>query len=179
MSRQVTGKNPMKTEFTLNGKPITVEAPESLSLLRLLREQLGLTGTKCGCDSGDCGVCATLFDGKLVYSCLVNVSRLEGHQVTTIEGMQSPDGELSDLQEAFLRHGAVQCGYCIPSMILAGEALLRQKPYPTRSEIREGISSVLCRCTGYQQIIDAIEETAHQRQGKLKKQVERSMESAK
>lgn len=169
----------MKTEFTLNGKPTTVEAPESMSLLSLLREQLGLTGTKCGCDTGDCGVCAILFDGKLVYSCLVTVSRLEGHQVTTIEGMQSLDGELSDLQEAFLRHGAVQCGYCIPSMILAGEALLRQNPAPTRSEIREGISRVLCRCTGYQQIIDAIEETAHQRHGKPRKQVERSMESAK
>ena len=169
----------MKTEFTLNGKPTTVEAPESMSLLSLLREQLGLTGTKCGCDTGDCGVCAILFDGKLVYSCLVTVSRLEGHQVTTIEGIQSPDGELSDLQEAFLRHGAVQCGYCIPSMILAGESLLRQNPDPTRGEIREGISRVLCRCTGYQQIIDAIEETAHQRHGKPRKQLERSMESAK
>lgn len=168
----------MKTEFILNGQSTEVEAPDSMSLLSLLREQLGLTGTKCGCDTGDCGVCSVLFDGKLMYSCLIPVSKLEGHQVITIEGMQNPDGVLSDIQEAFLRHGAVQCGYCIPSMILAGEALLRQNPDPTRSEIREGISSVLCRCTGYQQVIDAIEETAQLRQGKPKNQVEKSMESA-
>lgn len=168
----------MKTEFILNGQSTEVEAPDSMSLLSLLREQLGLTGTKCGCDTGDCGVCSVLFDGKLMYSCLIPVSKLEGHQVITIEGMQNPDGVLSDIQEAFLRHGAVQCGYCIPSMILAGEALLRQNPDPTRSEIREGISSVLCRCTGYQQVIDAIEETAQLRQGKPKNQVEKNMESA-
>jgi aerobic-type carbon monoxide dehydrogenase small subunit (CoxS/CutS family) len=170
--------NLMKTEFLLNGKPTKVDAPGSMSLLKLLREQLGLTGTKCGCDTGDCGVCAILLDGKLVNSCLIPVSQLEGHQVITIEGMQTPDGGLTDLQESFLRNGAVQCGYCIPSMILAGEALLLQNPNPTRGEIREGISSVLCRCTGYQQIIDAIEETAHLRRAKPKNQAEKDMESA-
>jgi aerobic carbon-monoxide dehydrogenase small subunit len=168
----------MKIEFILNGKPTKVDAPDSMNLLNLLREQLGLTGTKCGCDTGDCGVCAILLDKRLVYSCLVPVSQLEGHQVITIEGMQTPDGRLSDLQESFLRNGAVQCGYCIPSMILAGEALLLQNADPTRAEIREGISGVLCRCTGYQQIIDAIEETALIRKAKLKNQPEKDMESA-
>jgi carbon-monoxide dehydrogenase small subunit len=167
----------MKIEFILNGKPTQVDAPNNLSLLSLLREQLGLTGTKCGCDTGDCGVCAILFDGKLINSCLVPVSILEGHQVITIEGLQSTDGGLTDLQEAFLRHGAVQCGYCIPSMILAGEALLLKNPAPSRDEIRTGISSVLCRCTGYHQIIDAIEDTARLRQGNLQKQSLKSMEN--
>jgi carbon-monoxide dehydrogenase small subunit len=154
----------MSIEFLLNGKSTRIETTNNANLLGLLREDLGLTGTKCGCDTGDCGVCAILLDGKLVYSCLVPVSRLEGHQVITIEGIHNPAGGLSDMQEAFLRHGAVQCGYCIPAMILAGEALLRKNPDPKRSEIREGISGVLCRCTGYQQIIDAIEETARARQ---------------
>jgi aerobic-type carbon monoxide dehydrogenase small subunit (CoxS/CutS family) len=154
----------MSIEFLLNGKSTRVETTNNINLLGLLREELGLTGTKCGCDTGDCGVCAILLDGRLVYSCLVPVSKLEGHQVITIEGIHNPDGGLSDLQEAFLRHGAVQCGYCIPAMILAGEALLRKNLDPKRSEIREGISGVLCRCTGYQQIVDAIEETARNRQ---------------
>ncbi|MFZ1042791.1 MAG: (2Fe-2S)-binding protein [Anaerolineales bacterium] len=168
----------MKIEFILNGRPTKVDAPEGMNLLNLLREQLGLTGTKCGCDTGDCGVCAILLDKRLVYSCLVPVSHLEGHQVITIEGMQTPNGRLSDLQESFLRNGAVQCGYCIPSMILAGEALLLKNPNPSRDEIREAISNVLCRCTGYQQIIDAIEETALMRKTKLKNLPEKDMESA-
>ena len=156
----------MKIQFVLNGTPTVVEAPDGLTLLELLREELGLTGTKCGCDTGDCGVCGILFDGKLVNSCLIPIARLAGHEVMTIEGLQGPDGRLSDLQKSFLAHGAVQCGYCIPSMILAGEALLHENPNPTRAEIRAGISSVLCRCTGYQQIIDAIEETARTRRSK-------------
>jgi aerobic carbon-monoxide dehydrogenase small subunit len=168
----------MNIEFILNGKLTKVEAPDSMNLLNLLREQLGLTGTKCGCDTGDCGVCAILLDKSLVNSCLVPVSQLEGHQVITIEGMQTPDGRLSDLQESFLHNGAVQCGYCIPSMILAGEALLLQNSKPSRDEIREGISNILCRCTGYQQIIDAIEETALVRIAKLKNQPEEGKESA-
>jgi aerobic-type carbon monoxide dehydrogenase small subunit (CoxS/CutS family) len=153
----------MKVEFFLNGKMTRVETDVAQNLLRMLREQLGLTGTKCGCDTGDCGACGVLLDDKLVYSCLVSAADLAGHQVTTIEGLQSADGNLSDLQQAFLNHGAVQCGFCIPAMILAGEALLRQNLAPTRDEIRTAISHVLCRCTGYQQIIDAIGETAQLR----------------
>lgn len=153
----------MDVEFTLNGKLVRVETPLERTLLHLLRNDLGLTGTKCGCDSGNCGVCSVLVDGKLIESCLISASSLGGKQVITIEGIQEANGDLSDIQQAFLRHGAVQCGYCTPAMVLAGEALLRANPTPNRDEIRNGISRVLCRCTGYQQIIDAIEETAQQR----------------
>ncbi|HEY3345207.1 MAG TPA: (2Fe-2S)-binding protein [Anaerolineaceae bacterium] len=154
----------MRIAFTLNGKPMTLEADPKRSLLSLLREELGLTGTKCGCDTGDCGVCAVLFDGRLVYSCRVNAAGLAGHQVVTIEGVHGPDGGLSDVQEAFLQHGAVQCGYCIPAMVLAGEALLSHNPAPSQADIVEAITPVLCRCTGYQQIVDAIKDAAHHRQ---------------
>ena len=153
----------MNVEFTLNGKRVRVDVPPQRTLLQLLRNDLGLTGTKCGCDSGNCGVCSVLLDGKLIESCLISASALGGHQVITVEGLQETNGSLSDLQQSFLRHGAVQCGYCTPAMILAGEALLRANPNPNRDQIRKGISRVLCRCTGYQQIIDAIEETAQQR----------------
>ena len=153
----------MRIGFGLNGKQIEVEVAAGQTLLQLLREQLGLTGTKCGCDTGNCGVCGVILDGKLIYSCLIPVEELVGCQVLTIEGLQSADGTPSDLQQAFLNHGAVQCGFCIPAMILAGEALLRNNPAPTRAEIRTAISHVLCRCTGYQQIVDAIEETAQHR----------------
>ena len=151
--------------FTLNGKPVALDVHPSQNLLGLLRETLGLTGTKCGCDTGDCGACAILLDGRLVYSCRVQAGDLEGRQVVTIEGVHGPDGGLSAVQEAFLAHGAVQCGYCIPAMVLAGEALLARSPAPTRQEIREAITPVLCRCTGYQQIIEAIEDAAARRQG--------------
>jgi carbon-monoxide dehydrogenase small subunit len=109
-----------------------------------------------------------LLDGSLVKSCLVPAAGLSGRSVTTIEGIRGADGGPNDLQQSFLRHGATQCGYCIPAMVLAGEALLRSKPNPTRDEIRAGINPVLCRCTGYQQIVDAIEDAARQRQGLLK-----------
>ena len=167
----------MKLEFTLNGKLTHIDAPEDLTLVALLRDHLGLTGTKYGCDSGDCGVCAVLLDGALVNSCLTPVSKLEGRQVVTIEGIHNEQGGLSDLQEAFLRHGAIQCGYCIPAMVLAGEALLRHNPAPNRNEIRQGISGVLCRCTGYQQIVDAIGETAASRQSARQPHPEISMEN--
>lgn len=153
----------MKIKFMLNGKFISVDASENVNLLTLLRDNLGLTGTKCGCDTGDCGICGVLLDGKLVNSCRVATSMIQGNQVITIEGIHNAEGGISDLQEAFLRHGVVQCGFCTPAMILAGEALLIENPDPDREQIREGISGVLCRCTGYQQIIDAIEETAHMR----------------
>ena len=157
----------MKIEFTLNAKPLQIEASSDRTLLTIIREDLGLTGTKCGCDTGDCGVCSVIMDDKLVKSCLVPASTLQGRRVTTIEGIHDRQGGLSDLQEALLRHGAIQCGYCIPGMVLASEALLRRNPNPTRDEIRYGISHVLCRCIGYQQIIDAVEETAAQRQNAL------------
>ena len=154
----------MKLEFTLNGEPITLDdVPEEMKLLDLLRDVLGLTGAKRGCDTGTCGACSVLLDGRLTKSCRTPLSKVAGRHVTTIEGLHGPDGGLSDMQAAFLEYGAVQCGFCTPGMVLAGEALLLKNPTPTRDEIRKGINSNLCRCTGYQQIVDAIEATAKRR----------------
>ncbi|MCU0510419.1 MAG: (2Fe-2S)-binding protein [Anaerolineae bacterium] len=154
----------MLIEFTLNGAPVAVDAPADISLLTLLREHLNLTGTKEGCEIGECGACSVIVDGLLVNSCLMLAPKVAGRAVTTIEGVTPPGDELSDLQRNFIDHGAVQCGFCTPGMVLAGEALLAQNPQPSREEIRTALSGNLCRCTGYQQIIDAIEATAIGRQ---------------
>jgi len=156
----------MDLEFTLNGRPITVTVDPDLKLVHLLRDELGLPGTKIGCEIGLCGACSVLLDGVLVKSCTLPVLRVAGRSVVTIEGIQAPDGGPNDLQQAFLEHGATQCGYCTPGMVLAGEALLRHNPQPTREEIRRAIAGNLCRCTGYQQIVDAIEATAQLRNRK-------------
>lgn len=153
----------MKIEFTLNGSPVSVDAPASTSLLTLLRDYLNLTGTKEGCGIGECGACSVLLDGQLVNSCLILAPQASGRKVTTIEGVCAPDGSPSDLQQAFINHGAVQCGFCIPGMVLAGEALLAANLHPTRAQIRLAIAGNLCRCTGYQQIVDAIQSTAASR----------------
>ncbi|MEA3310435.1 MAG: (2Fe-2S)-binding protein [Chloroflexota bacterium] len=155
----------MELNFVLNGQPLTLtEVDEKTTLLQLLRDRLGLTGTKRGCDTGVCGACSVLVDGRLVKSCRTSPSQVAGHEVTTIEGLHGPDGGLSDLQTAFLEYGAVQCGFCTPGMVIAAEALLRRNPHPTRAEIRRGIAGNICRCTGYQQIVDAIEAAAARRQ---------------
>ena len=148
----------------LNGAPARVEAPADITLLKLLRDVLDLTGTKEGCGIGECGACSVLVDGRLVNSCLMLAPQVAGREVITIEGIHDPDGGPNDLQRAFIDAGAVQCGFCIPGMILAGEALLAANPAPTRAEIRAAIAGNLCRCTGYQQIVDAVEHTAFQRQ---------------
>jgi carbon-monoxide dehydrogenase small subunit len=153
----------MKISFTLNGKPATVDVPPKTFLLKILRDKLGLTGTKIGCEDGTCGACTVLIDGKAQNSCTYAAQKLEGREVVTIEGLSAPDGSANDLQLAFLAHGAVQCGYCIPGMIMAGEALLANNPTPSREGIREALAGNLCRCTGYVQIVDAIEATAAQR----------------
>jgi carbon-monoxide dehydrogenase small subunit len=153
----------MEIRFILNGRETRGDYPPDLNLLDLLRKHLGLTGTKCGCDTGNCGVCAVLLDDAFALSCRVRVADLNGREVTTIEGIHAPDGGPNDLQQSFLNHGAVQCGFCIPAMVIAGESLLRRTPVPSRQEIRAAINPVLCRCTGYQQIIDAIEETSEMR----------------
>ncbi len=153
----------MKIEFTLNNAPVSVEAPAHASLMDVLRDTLGLTGTKEGCGIGECGACSVLLDSRLVNSCLVLAPQAGGRKVTTIEGIRGPDGGPNDLQQAFIDAGAVQCGYCIPGMVLAGEALLSFNPRPSRAEIREGIAGNLCRCTGYQQIVDAIQITSQRR----------------
>ena len=154
----------MRIEFTLNGSPVSVDAPAGVSLLVLLRDYLGLTGTKEGCGVGECGACSVLLDGRLVNSCLVLAPQAGRREVVTIEGIRGPDGGANDLQQAFIDCGAVQCGFCIPGMVLAGEALLARYANPTRAQIRQEIAGNLCRCTGYQQIVDAIEVTAARRQ---------------
>lgn len=155
----------MLIQFTLNGKPVAVEAPADVSLLDLLRDHLHLTGTKEGCGVGECGACSVIVDGEIVNSCLMLAPKAAGRAVVTIEGVSPADGSLSDLQRNFVDQGAVQCGFCTPGMVLAGEALLSANPRPTRDEIRTALSGNLCRCTGYQQIVDAIEITAHERTG--------------
>jgi len=138
--------------------------------MALLRDYLGLTGTKGGCEVGECGACSIILDGKLVGSCTILAPQVNGRAVITIEGICGPDNSPNDLQENFIDYGAVQCGYCIPGMVLAGEALLKKTLQPTRIDIREGISGNLCRCTGYQQIVDAIEVTAQERLAKQNKE---------
>jgi xanthine dehydrogenase iron-sulfur cluster and FAD-binding subunit A len=154
---------PSSLHFTLNGQPISVDAPPDITLLALLRDHLNLTGTKEGCGVGECGACSVLLDGRLVNSCLTLAAQAGGREVTTIEGIRGPAGGPNDLQQAFIDQGAVQCGFCIPGMVLAGEALLAVNAQPTRAEIRQAIAGNLCRCTGYQQIVDAIEATARKR----------------
>lgn len=142
--------------FGLNGSEISLDAAPERSLLDLLREDLGMTGTKCGCNEGECGSCSVLLDGDLVTSCLVQAADLPGHSVTTIEGLEA-DGEPHVIQKAFVAHGAIQCGYCSPGMIMAAKALLNKIPHPTRDEIKHAISGNICRCTGYDKIILAVE----------------------
>jgi carbon-monoxide dehydrogenase small subunit len=154
----------MRIEFTVNGACVSVQAPADSSLLSVLRDHLKLTGTKEGCGVGECGACSVLLDGRLVNACLVLAAQAGGRQVITIEGIRGPDGGPNDLQQAFIDYGAVQCGFCIPGMVLAGEALLATNPRPTRPEIRQAIAGNLCRCTGYQQIVDAIQATAKRRE---------------
>lgn len=156
----------MEVTFKLNGRPITCQVTSKLTLLRLLRDNLKLTGSKIGCEKGDCGSCSVIIDGELKNACIYPARNLNGKIVLTIEGVCAPDGVPNDLQKAFLDHGATQCGYCTPGMVLAGEALLLRNQEPTRQEIREAIAGNLCRCTGYQQIVDAIEATARTRRPK-------------
>lgn len=159
----------MKTiqlNLTVNEKPYSLEVASNLRLVDLLRDQLGLTGTKEGCGVGECGACTVIMNGQIVNSCLVLAGQVEGAMITTIEGVQGPEGQLHPIQQAFIDKGAVQCGYCTPGMVLSAKALLDQNPDPTLEEIKEGISGNLCRCTGYQQIIEAVEDAAHRLQGK-------------
>jgi len=143
----------------VNGEDRTVRAYPMERLLDVLREELGLTGTKEGCGEGECGACSVLMDGALVDSCLVPVAQAQGAKVMTIEGV-ARDPRFHALQEAFLDCGGAQCGICTPGMILAAAHLLEKKPKPTMDEIREGLSGNLCRCTGYAQILEAVAEAA-------------------
>lgn len=145
--------------FVLNGEPVQVHAAPNVTLLDLLRRDLGLTGTKQGCGEGDCGACTVLVDGEPVSSCLVLALEIQGRQVVTIEGIAHA-GELHPVQRAFVEHGAIQCGFCTPGMILVAKALLDRVPAPGDLEIREAIAGNLCRCTGYQKIVEAVTAAA-------------------
>ncbi|QGP91191.1 Nicotinate dehydrogenase small FeS subunit [Neomoorella glycerini] len=147
-------------KLKVNGQEYQVEAPADITLLELLRENLGLTGTKEGCGKGECGACTVILDGQAVNSCLVPAAKAEGSEVLTIEGLAPPGGQLHPLQEAFISEGAVQCGFCTPGMIMSAKALLDQNPRPTREEIKVALSGNLCRCTGYAKIITAVEKAA-------------------
>ncbi len=149
----------MKITFTLNGTETRVDVPADRRVVDLLREDMGLTGTKESCAAGDCGACTVLVDGESRLSCLMLAAQLEGRDLMTIEGIESEQG-LHAVQDAFVEHGAVQCGFCIPGMVLATVDFLRRNPRPSRSEIREGLAGNLCRCTGYQKIVDAVERAA-------------------
>jgi carbon-monoxide dehydrogenase small subunit len=147
-------------QLTINGEPVEAAVSPNQTLVQFLRDDLGLTGTKHGCGLGDCGACTVILDGKAVNSCLVLAVQANGSDVLTIEGL-AENGNLHPLQQAFVNKGAIQCGFCTPGMILSAKALLDEKPNPTEPEIRTAISGNLCRCTGYQKIVEAIGEAAN------------------
>jgi len=141
--------------MTVNGVPRTLEVHPMARLLDVLRDQLGLTGTKEGCGEGECGACAIRMNERLVNSCLVPAAQAEGADILTVEGL-APDGELTPLQAAFITHNGTQCGFCTPGMLLAGDDLLRRCPHPDAAQVRHGLAGNVCRCTGYVKIVDAV-----------------------
>jgi carbon-monoxide dehydrogenase small subunit len=145
----------MRIELTVNGDRREADVWAGESLLFALRERLDLPGSKNACEQGECGSCSVLLDGQLVCSCLVLAAQADGHEVVTVEGL-AEDGELHPVQEAFIRAGAVQCGFCTPGLVVAAADLLRRSPQPSEDEIREALSGNLCRCTGYQKILEAV-----------------------
>ncbi len=151
----------MKVLCTLqiNGQRHEVAITPATTLLEAIRDHIGLTGTKRGCDIGDCGACTVLIDGRPRLSCITLALAVQDREITTVEGLEQK-GVMDTLQDAFDRHGAVQCGYCTPGMLMSAKALLDHNPSPTRQEIREGIAGNLCRCTGYQKIVDAVEDAS-------------------
>lgn len=146
--------------FTLNGNRVTVLIRDHWTLLYLLREAMGLPGTKEGCGSGECGACTVVVDGVAVNACLYLAAEVEDREVLTIEGMAADDGTLHPIQQAFVDRGAIQCGFCSPGMILSAKALLDENPNPTDEEIKHALAGNMCRCTGYVQIINAVRSVA-------------------
>lgn len=147
----------MRVNLTVNGRRLSADDVwEGESLLYVLRERLGLPGSKNACEQGECGSCTVRLDGDLVCSCLVAAGQAEGAEVRTVEGMAGSDGELSPIQAAFVETGAVQCGFCTPGLLLTAEELLARTPHPGDADIREALSGNLCRCTGYENILDAV-----------------------
>lgn len=146
---------------TVNGAREQLDIPSNMTLLQMLREKLALTGTKNGCEAGECGACMVLVDGEPVNSCMVLAIEADGRNVLTVEGL-APEGHLSPLQQAFMAHNAVQCGFCTPGMLMSATALLQRNPHPTEDEIKEALVGNLCRCTGYVRIIQAVQTAAVQ-----------------
>ena len=142
--------------FSVNGQPRSATVPANRLLVHLLRDDLGMTGTKEGCSVGVCGACSVLVDGVLVSSCLLPAIFADGADVTTVEGLAPDETRLSPLQDAFIRHGGFQCGICTPGQLIAATALLREQPRPTEAQVREWMMGNLCRCTGYYQIVESI-----------------------
>ncbi len=145
--------------LTVNGVMELVDVPSNMTLLQMLREKLGLTGTKNGCASGECGACTVMLNGEPVNSCMVLAVECDGADVVTVEGL-AKNGQLDPLQEAMIETGGVQCGFCTPGILISSRALLNRKPKPTEFEIREAISGNLCRCTGYNRIVEAVKKVA-------------------
>ena len=154
----------MRIALTVNGEPVEADVWEGESLLFALRERFGLPGSKNACEQGECGSCSVLLDGKLVCACLVLAAQADGHELVTIEGL-AEDERLHRVQEAFVATGAVQCGFCTPGLVVAAADLLAYNAYPTDDEIREALTGNLCRCTGYQGIIQAVRSVASARRG--------------
>ena len=152
---------PVKVRFKVNGEEVSLEVKPYETLLETLRERLELTGAKEGCGLGACGACTVLLDGRPVRSCLVLTPEVDGAEITTVEGLKEGD-RLHPLQEAFMRHGAVQCGFCTSGMILTAKALLDREPRPERSRIVKALSSNICRCTGYKKIVEAVEAASQE-----------------
>ena len=147
--------NNVDVAFVVNGEGVELTVPLHATLLDVLRNDLELTGTKYGCGEGECGACSVLLDGRIVNSCLVLAAECDGCEVVTVEGL-AVNGRLHPIQQAFVDHGAIQCGFCTPGMIMAAYALLRDKPCPTEGDVRRGLEGNLCRCTGYRKIVDAV-----------------------
>lgn len=152
-------KEKILLKMKVNGKEVEVAVKPTWTLLRVLREELGLTGTKKGCEQGDCGACTVIMDGRAVNACLVLALQAQSKEIETIEGLGSPE-RLHPLQESFVKNGAVQCGFCTPGMVMSATAMLRENASPSPDEIKKGISGNLCRCTGYTKIFEAVEVAA-------------------
>ena len=151
----------MQIEFTVNGKAYKMDICSTMRLIDLLREELGLTGTKEGCGEGECGSCTVIMGGKAVNSCLVLAPQIRGQEILTIEALET-NGQMDRLQESFINNSAIQCGYCTPGMLMSAKALLMANSNPSEEEIKVAISGNLCRCTGYNKIVNAIREAAGQ-----------------
>jgi carbon-monoxide dehydrogenase small subunit len=157
-----------KLSLVVNGEPISIDVSPDARLIDVLRERLGLLGTKEGCSNGECGACTVLLDGRAIVSCLTPALEAEGREVLTIEGLVGPGGALSDVQQAFVERGGVQCGFCTPGMILSAHALLERNASPSDGEVRDALTGNLCRCTGYTQIIESVQLAAGKRRARLK-----------